>query len=197
MLPFTFDEFFSVFAAYNVAIWPVQIAAYVIAAMALWLIFARRPAAGRVAGGVLALFWLWDGIAYHLLFFSKINPAAYIFGAGFILQGLLFFAYGAIADRLAFRFQSGWRGVLGLAPSSTLRLFTRSLAISPGTAGHVPPCSVLHRVPPSYSPLACSCCRYVLSLFFLLRSRWSGRALVPRPRFCSVFLRTLGSLYPA
>ena len=83
--------------------------------MALWLIFARRPAAGRVAGGVLALFWLWDGIAYHLLFFSKINSAAYIFGAGFILQGLLFFAYGAVSDRLALRFERGWRGVLGLA----------------------------------------------------------------------------------
>jgi hypothetical protein len=115
VLPFTSDEFFGVFAAYNVAIWPVQIAAYVIAAMALWLIFAKHRWAGRVAGGVLALFWLWDGIAYHLLFFSKINPAAYIFGAGFILQGLLFFAHGAIADRLALRFQSGWRGVLGLA----------------------------------------------------------------------------------
>jgi hypothetical protein len=115
MLPFTIDQFFGVFAAYNVAIWPVQIAAYVIAAMALWLIFAKRPWAGRVAAGVLALFWLWDGITYHLLFFSKINPAAYIFGAGFILQGVLFFAYGAVSDRLALRLERGWRGALGLA----------------------------------------------------------------------------------
>jgi hypothetical protein len=70
MLPFTSDEFFSVFAAYNIAIWPVQLAAYVIAAMALWLIFARRPAAGRVAGGVLALFLAmgWHRLPPALLF---------------------------------------------------------------------------------------------------------------------------------
>jgi hypothetical protein len=30
------------------------------------------------------------------------------------LQGLLFFAYGGIADRLTLRFQSGWRGALAL-----------------------------------------------------------------------------------
>ena len=32
MLPFTIDQFFGVFAAYNVAIWPAQVVAYGVAA---------------------------------------------------------------------------------------------------------------------------------------------------------------------
>jgi hypothetical protein len=115
MLPFTIDQFFGVFAAYNVAIWPAQVVAYGVAALALWGIAAKRPWGGRVAASVLAIFWLWNGIAYHLLFFAAINPAAYLFGAAFILQGLLFLAYGVIADRLALRFRGGWHGALALA----------------------------------------------------------------------------------
>ena len=183
VLPFTSDEFFGVFAAYNVAIWPVQIAAYVIAAagaMALWLIFAKHRWPGRVEGALRSFLAMGMG-SPSLLFFSKTTTAAYIFGAGSILQGLLFFAYGAIADRPVLRFQSGWRGVLGWRSSSTLRLFMRSLAISPGTAGHVRPCSVLHRVPPSYSPLACSA-------RFLVAIPADLVASVSLPRFCSVFL---------
>ena len=38
MLPFTVDEFFSVFSAYNNAIWPAQLLAYLLAAVALWTI---------------------------------------------------------------------------------------------------------------------------------------------------------------
>ena len=88
MLPFTIDQFFGVFTAYNVAVWPAQVAAYGVAALALWGIATKRPWGGRVAASVLAIFWLWNGIAYHLHFFSAINPAAYLFGAAFILQGL-------------------------------------------------------------------------------------------------------------
>jgi hypothetical protein len=115
MLPFTIDQFFGVFAAYNLSIWPAQVVAYGVATLALSGIVARRPWGGRVAASMLTIFWLWNGIAYHLFFFSAINPAAYLFGAAFILQGLLFFAYGVVADRLALRFRGGWHGALALA----------------------------------------------------------------------------------
>ena len=115
MLPFTIDQFFSVFAAYNISIWPAQVAAYGVGALAFWGIAARRPWGSYAAASVLTIFWLWNGVAYHLLFFSAINPAAYLFGAAFILQGLLFFAYGVVADRMALRFRGGWHGALALA----------------------------------------------------------------------------------
>jgi hypothetical protein len=40
------------------------------------------------------MLWMWMGTVYHLLFFSAINPASYLFGALFILQGLLFLIVG-------------------------------------------------------------------------------------------------------
>ena len=94
-MPFTADQFFAVFAAYNQAIWPAQIVAYVLALVGLAAIF-TRPAAGHgLMLGVLALLWLWNGIAYHLMFFTRINSVAYGFAAMFILQGLLFVAQAA------------------------------------------------------------------------------------------------------
>jgi hypothetical protein len=55
------------------------------------LVLALRPiaASGRMALAVLALFWLWNGLVYHLVFFLQINFAALPFGALFALQGLL------------------------------------------------------------------------------------------------------------
>jgi hypothetical protein len=115
MLPFTVDQFFAVFAAYNDAIWPAQVIAYLLGAVALWAIFAMPRWTGRMVATVLAVLWVWNGLAYHLAFFAPINPAAYGFAALFILQGLLFFWHGAIAGRLRFVGRIGWRGALGIA----------------------------------------------------------------------------------
>lgn len=53
-----------------------------------------------------------DGIVYHLVYFTAINKAAYLFGSLFIVQGLLF-AYFGMRDRLSFWFERGWYGILG------------------------------------------------------------------------------------
>jgi hypothetical protein len=114
MLPFTVDQFFAVFAAYNTAIWPAQTIAYVLGAFAVWATLISRAWAARAAFAVLALFWVWNGLAYHLAFFAPINPAAYGFAALFVIQGVLFFGYGTIAGRLRFAGLTDWRGALGL-----------------------------------------------------------------------------------
>lgn len=84
LLPFTADQFFAVFAVYNAAIWPAQLGAYGLGLAAIGLVL-WRPA-GRVAFIVLALMWAWTGIAYHVLFFAGINPAAYAFGTFFVAE---------------------------------------------------------------------------------------------------------------
>jgi hypothetical protein len=113
--PFTADVYFSLFETYNRAIWPAQIVAYVLG-MALMLLALRPVAAGaRVALAALAAFWLWNGIAYHLMSFLEINFAALGFAALFVLEGLLL-AGSAIGSRRAFHFSSdlfGWAGLLG------------------------------------------------------------------------------------
>lgn len=117
MLPFTREVFLSVFAQYNAAIWPAQAAAYVLGAAALALAVRPRPGAGRIVAAVLAAFWLWTGIAYHLMHFAGVNFAAPAFAAGFVVQGALLAWTGAWRGRLAFRVAAdpaGWAG-LGLA----------------------------------------------------------------------------------
>ena len=115
MLPFTRDQFFAVFAAYNAAIWPVQTAAYLAATAALVLAWRGGPFAGRAVPAILAAMWLWTGVAYHLFHFTAINPAARLFGAAFILQGLLFLAATVGGRALAFwPMSGGWRRGFGL-----------------------------------------------------------------------------------
>jgi len=112
--PFSADVYLSLFAAYNRAIWPAQLVAYALGLALVALALRPVAAGGRVALGALAVFWLWIGIAYHLMYFLQINFAALGFGALFVLQGLLF-ATGALRGRLALRFRPDVFGWCGLA----------------------------------------------------------------------------------
>ena len=105
MLPFTPEAFANVFAIYNQAIWPNQFVAWGLGAAALWAIFAKKAWGARVIFAILALLWMWTGAAYHLLYFTKINPAAYIFGLAFVIEAVLlaFFAFRPSRFRFALR----------------------------------------------------------------------------------------------
>jgi len=85
-MPFTVDEFFDVFARYNNAILPMQVIAYLAAAVA----FAQLRATGlwqsKVITATLAAMWAMNGIGYHLMFFTDVNPAAWAFGVAFLVQ---------------------------------------------------------------------------------------------------------------
>ena len=113
MLPFTPDQFLSVFADYNHAIWPLQIAAYLLGGIALALLFFRPHGADQTIARILSAMWLWTGIAYHALFFSAINKAAYVFAALFIVQGGCLIYAGIYRGRIRFgpgRGLAGWIG---------------------------------------------------------------------------------------
>jgi hypothetical protein len=112
-LPFTIEQFLGVFTAYNHAIWPAQIVAYALGVAVVIAAISGFRHAGRFISGALALYWIWVGVAYHLLHFRSINPPATVFGALFILQGLLFAILGLFASRLHFKATPGARGVAG------------------------------------------------------------------------------------
>lgn len=92
MLPFTQAQFFAVFTAYNAALWPVSLAFYGLAAVAL---ASLRPR-GLIL--VLAAMWAWTGIAYHAVFFAPINPAAYLFAVLFVAEAGLLLREAARGD---------------------------------------------------------------------------------------------------
>jgi len=115
LLPFTRDLFVAVFAAYNEAMWPARVVAPLIGAgiAAQALRQARRGDRWSAAG--LALMWLWTGVAYHGIYFSRINPLATAFGVLFVAQGLLLLRAAVQQDRLVFGSPGGPTAWLGWA----------------------------------------------------------------------------------
>jgi hypothetical protein len=122
MLPFSRDEFISVFVAYNNAIWPAQVAAYLLGAAIVALMLWGGAYNRRIIALAIATMWLWTGVAYHALFFTPINPAAYLFSALFVAQAVLLVAHGVLWNGMAYSRPAGiagWTGV-GLVAYSAL-----------------------------------------------------------------------------
>ena len=112
-LPFTIEQFFSVFEKYNLSVWPMQIVLVLIAIVAMILSIRKIKRADKIISIVLGFFWLWIGTIYHFAFFTSINKAAYLFGALFIIQGLLFLFVGGLKSKLSFKFQLNSYGIIG------------------------------------------------------------------------------------
>jgi hypothetical protein len=103
-LPFSLVEFLNVFKNYNQTIFPLQIVFYFAAFLCIYFLYTGNKNATRIISIALAFFWLWMGIVYHIVFFSEINNAAYIFGGLFILQGIMFAGCGLIRKKLSFEY---------------------------------------------------------------------------------------------
>ena len=108
MLPFSHEQFLATFAEYNQAVWPSQVLAYAIGLGASACLVRSGAWASRTAAGGLILMWLWTGIVYHGLFFSRVNPAAYVFGAAFAVEAMLL---GVAAWRGSLRLGAGRGGM--------------------------------------------------------------------------------------
>lgn len=112
-LPFTTDQFLQLFELYNQSIWPAQLIAYLFGVSAVFLILRNKKAYNTLINMILGLFWIWMGALYHILFFSGINPAAYIFGILFTLQGILFISHNFTRHKIRFAFRKNLYGVIG------------------------------------------------------------------------------------
>ena len=113
--PFTPDQFFSVFEAYNQTLFPAQILIFLLGAAAAFALFSSgRLHKNRLIAGVLALTWCWTGAVYHLAFFTGINQAAYGFGILFLLQGAFFAWNGVYRENLRFGFTGTFREWTGV-----------------------------------------------------------------------------------
>jgi len=107
-MPFTINEFLNVFEKYNKAIEPMQIIMYLLGIAAVFLLFKKSRYSDKIISGILSFMWLWMGIVYHITYFSSINRAAYIFGAVFIIQGLLLVYTGVVKNNLSFKPVNGF-----------------------------------------------------------------------------------------
>lgn len=135
-LPFTPDQFLAVFESYNLSVWPMQIVLVLCALAAAALAAVNHACAGRAVSLMLAALWLWMGVAYHLLFFTSINKAAYLFGALCIAQGVIFFIAGVLQKRWTFQ----WKRDMYSVASACIILY--ALVIYPiigAASGHAYP----------------------------------------------------------
>lgn len=114
-LPFTPGEFFRVFADYNETVWPLQALLSLMALLCAGLVFSRASWSNNLVSMFLAIFWLWMGLAYHLAFFTRINPLAYGFCALSILGAAAFLWHGLYRRHLQFEWHGSGRNLAGAA----------------------------------------------------------------------------------
>lgn len=112
-MPFTKEQFLQVFQQYNLSVWPMQVVLVLLGLTAIYFAVVRNKPSNKIIAGVLCFLWLWIGVVYHYFFFRAINPAAVLFAALFVLQGLLFAFSGLIRKSLSFEFRLDGYGIAG------------------------------------------------------------------------------------
>lgn len=109
----TLEQLLSTFERYNLAIWPVQVAAYVLGTVAIFLTLKRSRYSSRIIFGILASLWLWTGVVFFLRYFAQAYTPAYVFGVLFVVQGIVFLA-NIVKPRVSFGFEGNLYSVVGI-----------------------------------------------------------------------------------
>lgn len=97
--PFSADQFFEVFRQYNEGTWPFPYVLYAAALLAVAVVI-LAPRRSGVVMTILAAVWAWMAVMYHVRFFARINPLAYLFAAMFLFQAAAIVWHGVITRKL-------------------------------------------------------------------------------------------------
>lgn len=111
--PFTAEQFFDVFVAYNTVVWPAQVLLVLVALAAVAVAVGGVRGHERLVPLSLGALWIWMGAAYHWAFFADINPAAPIFAVLFVAEGMLLLWVGLTRRVETFRPRLDGAGVSG------------------------------------------------------------------------------------
>jgi uncharacterized protein DUF6064 len=134
-MPFTVEQFFGVFVAYNAAIWPAQIAAYALGLLAVAALWRPGTASSRLILATLALMWAFNGFAYHLGFFAPINSLAKVFAALFVVQAGLLANMVSWAPHVEFGVSANARTAVGCALIAYAMVIYELLGLMVGHGG--------------------------------------------------------------
>jgi Family of unknown function (DUF6064) len=113
--PFTLEQFLEVFKNYNEGVFPMQILFYLMGIIAIYLALKPNAYSDKIISSILAFFWLWMGVVYHLIYFTEFNKLAYLFGGFFIVQSILFVVLGAFQSKFSFQFHADKFGKTGMS----------------------------------------------------------------------------------
>jgi hypothetical protein len=110
---FTTEQFFDVFEKYNAKVFPSQLIILLLGIIALYFLHSNHSLRNKVIGCYLGFLWIWIGIVYHIIFFTEINKASFIFGGISIVQGALILVATFSKDRFTFNFEPHAKHYLG------------------------------------------------------------------------------------
>jgi Family of unknown function (DUF6064) len=111
--PFTFDEFLEMLERFNTDWWPAHVIMYALAAAAIFLAIRKTSFSGSIVTAIHSLFWIWIGIVFNLLYFSKLYNMAYLFVVLFVLEGIILARVGILRKNLTFGVRADLCGVTG------------------------------------------------------------------------------------
>ena len=73
--------------------WPFAAVLWLLTILAGGALVTGASIPSPLPGFLLGVHWLWAGVVYQAWFFTAINPAAWLFAALFVAQGVLFIAF--------------------------------------------------------------------------------------------------------
>lgn len=181
----TLEQLLGAFEAYNLAIWPIQLVAYLLGFVALFLAVRRTRHSSKIIAAILSLYSLWVGTVFCVLFWARSYPLAYVFAVMsavmLVIQGVLLLVLGVLKPRLSFRLRPDVYGVVGA-------LFVAYAMIGYPVVGYL-----VGHVYPRAMPFGLVPCPTVVFMLGLLL--WTDKP-VPRSALVIPFIAGLSGLLP-
>lgn len=110
----TLKQFFYVMKNYNLTIWPLQIIAYLLGIVAIILAIKKTRYSSRIISTILVFFWLWIGLVFSLIYFTRVFNMAGFYVVSFTIQGILFLIFGVFKPDISFRFKVNIYSIIGM-----------------------------------------------------------------------------------
>ena len=112
--PFETSDFLDVFSAYNTFVWPGQLILVGLASLAVFFAAVGTNRNAIMPVVILVLLWVWSGVVYHMMFFTRINIAANVFGLLFLVNAALL-GVAFAGGQIKLGFHSSLRAWAGIA----------------------------------------------------------------------------------
>jgi hypothetical protein len=113
MLSFSLEEFLLVLESYNLDIWPLQIIAYTLILLVLFILLKPTKYSAKIVSAILSFFWLFTGIVFCFIYWAPNHIFGYIFGICCAAQGLLFL-YSIIKSDIAITLPNKTNMLIGI-----------------------------------------------------------------------------------
>jgi len=108
------EQFFNVVKDYNLTIWPMQVIAYLLGIVAIFLAIKKTKYSSRIISAILVFFWLWVGFIFSPIYFIKVFNMAVIYVVLFVIQGIILLIFGVFRPNISFRFKPDVYSIIGI-----------------------------------------------------------------------------------